>query len=551
MLAKLSVRNFAIIDKTDIILTDGFNTITGETGAGKSILLGALSLILGQRANTSDILDQSKKSVIEGLIILPNQNFKAFFKHNDLDFDNEIILRREINTNGKSRAFINDTPVTLDILKEFASQVIDLHQQHQSQSIAKPDFQREVVDLYAHVTEKVVTYHKLFIQYQKNGKLLADKKQQQIQNLQQQDYLQFQFDELEQANLQTGEVDKLEKEFHAILHFEELQSGLSTINELLTTDDSGAISTLKNILSELRKLSIHHESMKELEERMRSAFLEIEDISNEVSRFEVSQAIDEQRQVEIEDRLNHLNKLLNKHQLHSDDELIEKKTKIQEQLSGFHSISDDIEKLQKEVTNQKKELYALAEEISLERKAVISALEKQMKTLLHDVGMPKAEIKIEITKAENLQAYGMDAIRFLFSANTGSQPKLLQQIASGGELSRLMLIIKSIIADKAILPTMIFDEIDTGISGEVAIKVGNLLQKLANNHQIISITHLPQIAAKGSHHIKVYKEEISGHTRSKVKSLNAPDRILEIAEMLGGANPSSTSIEAAKELLEM
>ena len=549
MLAKLLVRNFAIIDATEIHFSDGFTTITGETGAGKSILLGALSLILGQRADKSTILNPEKKSIIEGVFRIEKDNFSFFFENHDLDFETETIIRRELKADGKSRAFINDTPVTLDILKEFSSRVIDLHQQHESLSLSSKGFQRNVIDLYAGISEQVQQYHQQFKEYVAAQQELAIKREKEIQNRQEQDFLTFQMNELEEAQIKTGELEELEEQLRSVQHYEDIQEGLEAVHQLFHNDEAGAIAALRKILSEIHKISSVNKKFIPLGERLNSAFIEIDDIQQEIAHFNHEEEIDEVAVEQMESRVNLLNRLLQKHQVITDEELLEKQHQLSEQLSSFESLNNEIKQLEKRTAELLNKLRKEADIISKHRKKMKPELESELQSLLVEVGMPKSVFELSLKQEENIQPYGKDSIEFLFSANTGSAPKPLKQVASGGELSRLMLAIKSLIADKTVLPTMIFDEIDTGISGEVAMKVGAMLQKLSHRHQIISITHLPQIAAKGNRQLKVFKEEREHGTRSQVKELSTDERVQELAEMLSGANPSASALKAAKELV--
>ena len=549
MLQKLTVRNFAIIDESEIVFSKGLHTITGETGAGKSILLGALSLILGQRADKSAILNPANKSIIEGHFLLSKQAFQDFFITNDLDFDEQTIIRRELKADGKSRAFINDTPVTLDLLKELTSQLVDLHQQHESLSLATADFQRQVLDVFAATNTVVENYNQLYTTWKQETQLLNRNRELEAKNKQEQDFLSFQRQELEAANLRVGELNELEQELQTANHFEQIQESLAKIEQLFQDDEHGAILLLKQAVAELRKLTLVRTDFTALEQRLHSNILELEDIEQELLHTFSDEEAEPEHVLQVEQRVNLINKLLNKHQVQSEQELLQLKEDFTSRINSFASVTSKISQLEVSVKEQEKELQVLANTITTQRKQAIPQLEQEIQNLFSRVGMPKAQLQVELNSSENLLAYGQEQVQFLFSANQGLQPQPLKQVASGGELSRLLLALKSLVAGKTILPTMIFDEIDTGISGEVAIKVGNLLQELAENHQIIAITHLPQIAAKGTQQYKVFKEDESGSTRSKVIRLTAPERVTEIAEMLSGANPSKSSLQAAKELL--
>lgn len=549
MLTKLSIRNYAIIESSEISFESGFNIITGETGAGKSILLGALSLILGQRADTNSILNPEKKSVIEGHFSIDTKTFKAFFLENDLDLEELTIIRRELLPTGKSRAFINDSPVTLETLRALTSQLVDLHQQHESLSIMEIEFQRSVVDIFSAQTKEVENFSKIYSAFKKDEILLAKKLEDEANNAKEKDFLEYQFQELETATIRSGELQEIEEELHAALHFEEISETIQSIFSKLQDEESGGVSILKQCLADLRQLSKLNSKFETLDERFNSALIEIEDIFHDLISYNSDAEIDEERMAELTSRSDVLNRLLKKHQLNTGDELLDLQTRLQEQLNSFESVSDEISQLQKNLKKQEEILHQKADIISEKRNSVKNKLENRLKDLLTKVGMPKAELNIQIEKKKDLHAFGKDEIQFLFSANAGQSLKQLKQVASGGELSRLMLAIKTMIADKTILPTLIFDEIDTGISGETAKKIGDLLKNLSHYHQIISVTHLPQIAAKGNHHLKVEKKEQSGVVLSQVVPLSTDERIIEIAEMLSGANPSEMSISTARELL--
>lgn len=549
MLQKLSIQNFAIIEQSEIHFTDGFNIITGETGAGKSILLGALSLILGNRADKKAILDNNKKTVIEGFFKIQKKQFQYFFQENDLDFEQLSIVRREISSSGKSRAFINDTPVTLDTLKLFTSKLVDLHQQHESLSITTPAFQREVIDQYAHCTEQTEKYHTKYLEYQNAKKQLEEKLNLEKKNQQESDFLTFQVNELEEANIQKGELEQKEQQLNYFTNIEEIYSRLGNVQSLFNHDEVGIIQQLKTALIELQKVQTLDSNFIDLWSRLNSTTIELEDIANDLEPNELDSNIDEEELITLQERVNLIHRILDKHHLHSEDALFEKQKQLQNQLQSFSSLTEEIQQIKKTIANLEKQLHQLANELSKLREQEIPTIEKKSLELLHQVGMPKASIKIYQEKAEVLMPYGKDNLEFLFSANSGMPPQSLKQVASGGELSRLMLVLKSLIADKTTLATMIFDEIDTGISGDVAKKVGQLLHSLAKHHQIISITHLPQIAAKGNHHLKVYKTFENNKTLSNVKKLTDKERQHEIAEMLSGANPSKASLNAALELL--
>lgn len=548
MLLQLSVQNFAIIEYSEINFEKGFTIITGETGAGKSILLGALSLILGQRADKKAILNPDKKAVIEGIFALNKTEYSSFFLHHDLDFEEQTIVRRELTPSGKSRAFINDTPVTLETLKALTSQLVDLHRQHESLSITTANFQREIVDLYAGHSTEVQAYHQLYKSYLKKKTLLVQQQQQQAEAVKEKDFLTYQHKELEEANLQAGELEQVEQQLNSLQNNEEIQQGLSFIRQAFEQENS-SVEQLRSLRSELLKLVKLNPAFQELEGRLSSLVIELEDLEQELSSFDLESDIDEETILQLTERSDLLNRLLSKHQVNTEEELLQVAQNIAQQFNSFEQYADEIQVLEKEINQLEKELQQQAGVLTANRTAIQHPLQEEVQQLLQQVGMPKANVLVELISKEEFLPYGREEVQLLFTANAGQTPQSLKSVASGGELSRLMLALKTLVADKTTLPTMIFDEIDTGISGEVAVKVGQLLQKLASKHQIISITHLPQIAAKGNQHLKVYKNDETGVTRSNVKQLSSQERVVEIAEMLSGANPSELSLQAAKEMM--
>ena len=548
MLTQLQVRNFAIIHQSELQFTNGFNVITGETGAGKSILLNALSLILGERASSSVIFNKEKKAVIEGTFQINPSKFEAFFTTNDLDFATETIVRRELKANGKSRAFINDTPVTLEVLKEFTLQLVDLHRQHESIALTSLDFQRELIDVLAGNTKLVEEFTKEFHHFQALNKSLQQKRELEQKNRQEQDFLAFQANELSEASIQVNEFEQLENELQRVTNFEQIQEHLQNISQQLEESDNGAIQLLRTALYELRQLTKLSSEYEELYNRLQTAIVDIEDCANSLNDFE-DEEFDEERIQFLTQRVDLINRLMNKHGVQTDEELIEIHNSLEKRLNEFSSIGTEISKLEQQISSLQKELQSKAKSISVKRKNVVKDLEQNAKSSLAEVGMPNAHIQVQLETAEQLNAYGQDHVQLLFSANAGQQPQALKQVASGGELSRLLLALKSLIAGKTEQPTLVFDEIDTGISGEVAKKVGAVMNNMATNHQIIAVTHLPQIAALGHHHLKVEKAIEDGNTYSYVKSLTKQERVKEIAEMLGGENPSKHSLKAAEEML--
>ncbi len=549
MLSRLSIKNYALIDNLDINFSPDLNILTGETGAGKSIILGAISLILGQRAESKYFFNQQKKCIIEGVFLIKNYQLNPLFENEDIDYDDETTLRREISLDGKSRAFINDTPVNLNTLKTIGEQLIDIHSQHATIEINNPIFQLMLVDASAGHPEELATFKKNFKTlkiYQsklreineRNEKLKADA-----------DYFQFQFNELEQAKLEADELEILEEEIATLTHAEEIKKGLLNAIYLLTEQENSVLNQLNLTVNNLQNLEKYNSSISKLTERLKSSLIEIKDISDDLSLIESQTNINQEKLIALNERLNLIYHLLNKHRVSNIQDLIAIEEKLSEQLNSILHNDEETELLSKQIHQLHEELKAQAENISANRKKIIPKIESYIENMLSNVGMPETTFKIEVEEKPDFDQYGKDAIKFLFSANKGHQIKDLSKIASGGELSRLMLVIKSLIAKERALPAIIFDEIDTGISGEVANKVGTVMQNLAQNMQVIAITHLPQIAAKGKTHYFVFKDEQNNLTNTKIKKLNEQERITEIAKMISGENPSKFAFENAKELL--
>lgn len=549
MLQKLSIRNYALIDSLDIEFDKGLNIITGETGAGKSIILGALSLILGQRAESKYFFNQDKKCVIEGNFILADDNLRSLFEENDLDFLNESILRREISIDGKTRSFINDTPVNLSILKQIGEKLIDIHSQHATQEINDADFQLLIVDSLANHKSLLFDYRTGFKKLRQESnrlkKLISDADEARSK----QDYEQFLFNELEQANLKTGEQEELELELEKLTHAETIKRALLTASGLLTESEPSGLQILKEAQLQLQGIEKFDPQISALYERLKSSIIEIKDIADEVSGIEENTLHSADRLEIINQRLDLFYSLQQKHRVANNDELLEIQTQLEQNLNQLLSSDENIEKLQKEIEQLIKDLTKQAGQLSINRKKAIKIVEEQTSQTLKQVGMPNARLVLEQRPLTELGKDGLDEITLLFTANAGQAPAPVNKVASGGELSRLMLAIKALLAKHTSLPTIIFDEIDTGISGETALKVGEVISNLGENMQVISITHLPQIAAKGKSHYFVHKNEAGGKTTTGIRKLKQEERIGAIAEMLSGKNPGTSAIENAKELL--
>ena len=549
MLTHLSVKNYALIRHLEIDFNSQFSVITGETGAGKSILMGALDLILGKRADTKVLLDNHQKCVVEGTFAINNYSLKRFFNQNDIDYEDITIIRREITPQGKSRAFINDTPVNLNILKELGDELVDLHSQHQNLIINDSDFQLLVVDSFADINDMVSSYKETYRGYIKQRKELASLNEREKQSLAEKDYLEFLLNELAEAQIKADEQDELENELELLNHAEEIKSTLYNVSEAFGHESTGIISNLSGLRKQLARLSSLSESFRDLSQRIEGAYIELSDIMSESQKIEESILHDPGRIQEITDRLNLIFSIQNKHRVNSTGELLEIKEGIDKKLDAMQSLEMSIEKLKMEVDALKTQILKEATIISERRSLIFADLEQRLEALLHSLGMPDAKFRIKKTKLIEPGITGIDDLQFLFNANKGGELMELSAIASGGEKSRLMLAIKSLLSQKNLLPTIIFDEIDTGVSGAVADKVGLILQQLAQTMQVIAISHLPQIAGKGDHHYLVYKETYENSTFTGIKLLNLQERIIEIAKLLSGQEITNASMESAKHLL--
>ncbi|MBL0329260.1 MAG: DNA repair protein RecN [Bacteroidetes bacterium] len=555
MLKHISVQNYALIDKLEVEFTDGLTIITGETGAGKSILLGALGLIAGSRADTQALQDKTKKCVVEASFNIKGYALKDFFSLHELDYDEITTVRREIipiaiGTEGKSRAFINDTPVTLSQLKELAEYLIDIHSQHQTLTLNGSAFQLSVIDAFADHSSTMEEYAAGFKKYKILEKQLNDLTERELQAKKDLDYFQFQFNELEDANLQADQQLAMEQELETLNNAEEIKSNLSKAAHGLAGGEQNLLSSLNELKIILSGMAKFKPEINELSTRLSIAYIELKDITNELEALEQDIVYDP-KQIEIlTEKLDAVYRLQQKHQVKTIEELIAIKDDLSNKLVDFSSLEAEIEKLNKELSVLQKSLIALAKTMSANRKKSIPKIEKEIASLLSSLSMPNAQLKVEHLVLDVLSANGLDKVNFLFSANKGSDFKELNKVASGGELSRLMLSIKSLIAQLTALPTIIFDEIDTGVSGDVADKVGSIMDKMATKMQVITITHLPQIASKGQSHLFVYKEDKNNKTYSNIKKLTAEERIQEVAKMLSTGAPTAAAINNAKELLK-
>lgn len=552
MLKSLFIQNFVLIDNLDIHFDQGFSVITGETGAGKSIILGALSLVLGQRADGKSIKQGADKCVIEAIFDVSKYQLESFFLDNDLEYDSEsCILRRELYASGKSRAFVNDSPVSLAILKELGTKLIDIHSQHQNLLLGDNRFQLRVVDVMAENEILLILYKKEYTRYQGLRKELSNLKERAAQSKQEEDYIRFQLDQLEEANLQPDEQDELEQEQETLSHAEEIKSSLYRVSSCLDGEEQGVVSLLKESLSSMDALERYFPRAKEIAERLRSAYIDLNDLASEMEGLIEDVEFNPDRLTWVNERLDTLYALQQKHRVSSVEELIVLRDQFRAQLADIDSFDEQIAALEKQVQNSYKELLQQASVLSEQRKIASVAFAQQLVEMVAPLGMPHTRFQVDVVPRKEPESDGMDEIRFMFSANKSMAIQPVAQTASGGEISRLMLCIKAMIAGFTALPTIIFDEVDTGVSGDIADKMGHIMQDLGSKMQVFAITHLPQIAAQGKAHYFVYKEDIQDRTVTRIRPLDKEERVREVARMLSGSALTEASLANAKDLLGM
>ena len=549
MLQKLHIQNYAIIDELEISFSGNLNIITGETGAGKSILMGALNLILGQRADSSVLQDKDKKCIVEGsFIVKQGMQVKEFFAANDLDNGPEILIRREITANGKSRSFINDTPVNLSQLRALSVLLVDLHQQFDTMELGTENFQRDVLDAFSGNGNLLLQLKDKFAEYSKAKKELQVLQDQQANADKELDYNKFLFEELEELSLKENELEELDAELKLLSNAENVKQQLGSIYFELKDSEQPIVQQLRSLQNKMTSLQQYHPAIEALQQRISAAVIEIKDVADELEHIDNSVHFDQQRIEMINERLSAGYKLLKKHGVNDTARLLEIRQQLQQKLDAVLNISVSINKLETTVKSLYDESMKIAGSISANRSAQVKPLAERVNKLLVQVGMPNALLKVALQPAE-LTLTGIDDIAFLFDANKSKRFEPLSKVASGGELSRLMLIIKSLVAEKLELPTLIFDEIDTGISGEAARQVGIIMKGLAKAHQLISITHQPQIAAKATAHYFVYKEIREDKIVTSIRLLNNDERITAIAKMLSGEKPTAAALENAREMV--
>lgn len=550
MLKSLSIKNYALIDSLNIGFSDDLNILTGETGAGKSILLGAIGLIIGQRADLSVLRDKSQKCSAEGVFEILNYGLQSFFTENELDYEDVTILRREITPAGKSRAFINDTPVNVKVLHDLGLKLIDIHSQHQNLDLNEKYYQLKIVDLVAGNEDLLKHYSEVFRKYCQLREILNKTLFLSVQAKTDLDYFEFQFKQLDEAKLIENEQDNLELQLEKLTHAEEIKSIFGQAYQIFAEADLSVLAILKENLNNLGKLRLVLPEAQQIYNRLESVYIEMKDIASETLMIADKTENDPEKIEKVNQRLDLIYTLQQKHRVSTVFELIKIQADLSAKIEQIGSYDTEIDRLQKDIQTQKKMLAELSSEIGKQRTSVSQVIENKVIEVLQNLGIPNAAFKLKFEKLRDFSITGLDEVSFMFSANKSQELQEIAKVASGGEMSRLMLAVKTLITDTKSLPTIIFDEIDTGVSGEVAVKMGLILGQMAKTVQVLNITHLPQIAAKGKHHFKVFKFDEADQTYTSIKKLSEQERVEEIAQMLSGENYSQTSVAAAKELLQ-
>lgn len=548
MLTHLTIKNYALIKHLELAPAGGLNVITGETGAGKSILLGAIGLLLGNRADSKALWDETEKCVTEGVFNVADYGLEKIFAEENLDYDTQAVLRREIAPTGKSRAFINDTPVTLDVMRKIGSRLMDIHSQHETLELGSKQFQLNLIDSFAGNADLRKNYSGSWSEYQKAVTAFQQLQTESTQLKKESDFVKFQLEELTKANLVEGELEKIEDELKIAEHTEEIKSNLNAALQQLSQADFSITASLVTVRNQLHAIASYSSTYQDLLQRIESARIELNDIASELEQAEEKVEFDPKRAEEMKDRISTIYQLQLKHQTKTVAELISLRDSLQEQANKTNNLDVLLKEASTRVDKTAKQLNLDATALSQSRQKTFATLTKQLVKLLKELGIPNAALSIDHQVVEP-GARGIDAIEILFSANKGMAPKPLAQVASGGEFSRVMFSIKYVMAGRTALPTLILDEIDSGISGEIAIQMGNRMKEMSARHQVIAISHLPQIAAKADSHLFVYKETKGSRTVTAIKNLSPQERITEIAKMIGGASPSALAIENARELI--
>lgn len=549
MIKRLTIRNYAIIEELEIKFPNGLTIITGETGAGKSILLGALGLIMGDRADLKALYDESVKCVIEGIFDVEPYDLKGFFEENDLDYFQECVIRRELSPSGKSRAFVNDTPVTLDVLRQLTGSLIDLHEQFDTLDIHNVSFQLRMIDALAGNKSLLAEYQTHYRRFSQDKRKLEKLREQNKLAAQESEFLNFQLAEFQKADLADGEQERLEEELRLLTHAEEIKRTLSAAFQHLTEGDMPLTGQLNDVLRQVSEVKKFHPAIPDLHRRLESLALEMEDLAAEFEKVAEDTEFDPERIIEIQQRLDTIYRLQNKHRVVSVKELLDIQQDIENKLNAIGDLSQEIEKLETTLTGQEKNLRSIAVQLAERRRKAAPGFTKKVLESLAQLAMPHTRFEVDFKTSETLTPTGTDEVNFLFAANPGSRMQLIKDVASGGEMSRLTLVTKSLVASAIPLPTLIFDEIDAGVSGDVSLKMGNILRQLSNHHQVVVITHSPQVASKADAHYFVYKKVSANATATKVKLLNEEERIRSIAVMLSTNPPSDSALANARELM--
>lgn len=550
MLNRLTIQNYALIQSLEMSPTNGLNIITGETGAGKSIMLGAVGLLLGNRADTKVLLDEGAKCIIEGTFNLSEYNLETLFEEEDLDYDTETVIRREIAPSGKSRAFVNDTPVTLDVLKKLGQFLMDVHSQNETLQLGASDFQLGLIDAFAGTQSLTEEYNGLYKGFKEKERhyrqlvLEGDSLQKDA------DYNAFLLDELTKLNLEAGEQDHLEEELKVLENAEDIKQKLNEVLIALNDMEHGALDKLQLVRNNLKQLAGFGAEFEKLEENFERAFIELKELARDVENEENIVEVDFERTEEVQQRLSTIYQLQKKHNVATVEALIEIQKELEEKSFTASHLEEALEKAKTEMEGAEKHALEIAQQLSSKRNEASPSFSTSIEALLASLGMPDATVSIE-SETKILSPGGIDSFTILFSANKGLAPQPLKQVASGGEFSRLMFCIKYLLADKTALPTIVFDEIDTGISGEIALKMGDMMRQMAQNHQVVAISHLPQIAAKGETHYFVYKDNTTHRAISSIRKLTGDQSTEAIAKMIGGDNPSESAYVSARELMEL
>ena len=549
MITSLYIENFALIEKLDINFSNGFSIITGETGAGKSILLGALGLVLGKRADLTSLKNKSEKCIVEANFSIGKYNLEPFFESNDLDYEQETIIRREILLSGKSRAFVNDSPVNLQQLQDLSFYLIDVHSQHQTLELSEEDYQFKIIDSIANNQELLIEFQSSLKKYRSKKSTLESKKNEFSAVIKEKDYNEFLFQELESANLKEGELEELEQQYQALSNVEFIKENLDKLLSIANEEEFGVLKNLKEFKAALQKNTDYSTEYKSLFERTNSILIEFDDIVKELNRESDLVFNDPEKLEATNQKLQMIYNLQKKHNVLTVEELIQIQTDLKSKVVSVSTLEEEIATLENSIKDFELQLNAVASKISQSRREAIPNLSEKLIDILNLLGMPSVRFKIEIIASDTYHNNGKDTLQFLFSANKGTDFGLLRKVASGGEMSRIMLAVKSILSQYSKLPTIIFDEIDTGVSGDIANKMGEIMRDMSKTMQVFAITHLPQIAAKGANHYKVFKTESGENTVSELKLLNSDERIIEIAEMLSGKDISDSAVNHAKALL--